>query len=62
MLNLFTLFLYIGGYKMNDFINLFVNNNDLYAFFSPDVFGVVFIILVLVSTILCIILGRGGEK
>lgn len=50
-----------GGCIMK-FTLLFVDPNNLMSFVSSDVFGAVLILVVLISTILCIILGRGDGE
>ncbi len=56
--NLFTLLLFIGGFFIM-FTPIFINANDLGFFASSDAFGFALILIILVSTVLCIILGRG---
>lgn len=41
------------------FTPVFIDPNNLTSFTSSDVFGAVLILVIIVSTILCIILGRG---
>ncbi len=44
------------------FTPLFVDPNNLMSFASSDVFAAILILVILVSTILCIILGRGDGE
>lgn len=44
------------------FTPLFVDPNNLMSFVFSDVFGVVLVLVIIVSTILCIILGRGDGE
>ena len=46
-----------GGCIMK-FTPLFVDPNNLMSFVNSDVFGVVLILIVLVSTLICMIWGR----
>lgn len=57
-LNVFILLLFFGGFLMK-FTPVFINANDLGFFASSDAFGLALILVILVSTVLCIILGRG---
>lgn len=41
---------------------VFIDPNNLMSFVSSDVFGAVLILVVLITTILCIILGRGNGE
>ena len=41
------------------FTPVFINSNDLGFFASSDAFGFALILIILVSTVLCIFLGRG---
>ncbi len=50
-----------GGCIMK-FTPLFVDPNNLMSFASSDVFAAILILVILVSTILCIILGRGDGE
>ena len=59
-LNIFTLLLFVVGVYMS--VPFFINVNDLEAFSSSDAFGFALILVILVSTVLCIILGRGRNE
>lgn len=43
-------------------VPVFINQNDLTAFYSSDAFGFAIILAILVATALCIILGRGRSE
>lgn len=59
MINLVTLLLFYGSVCFMKIIPVYVDPNNLMSFASSDVFAAILILVILVSTILCIILGRG---
>lgn len=61
-MNLVTLLLFYGSVCFMKIIPVFFDPNNLMSFVSSDVFGAVLILVVLISTILCIILGRGDGE
>ena len=61
MINLVTPLLFFGSVYMK-ITPVFIDPNNLMSFVSSDVFGAVLILVVLISTILCIILGRGDGE
>lgn len=62
MINLFTPLLFLGSVYNMKITPVFIDPNNLMSFVSSDVFGVVLILIVFISTILCIILGRGDGE
>lgn len=61
MINLVTLLLFIGGCFMK-ITPVYIDPNNLTSFVSSDAFGAVLVLVIIVSTILCIILGRGDGE
>ena len=62
MINLVTPLLFFGSVCNMKITPVFIDPNNLMSFVSSDVFGAVLILVVLISTILCIILGRGDGE
>lgn len=62
MKNLVTPLLFLGSVYNMKITPVFIDPNNLMSFVSSDVFGVVLILIVFISTILCIILGRGDGE
>lgn len=62
MINLVTPLLFLGSVYNMKITPVFIDPNNLMSFVSSDVFGAVLILVVLISTILCIILGRGDGE
>lgn len=62
MINLVTPLLILGSVCNMKITPVFIDPNNLMSFVSSDVFGAVLILVVLISTILCIILGRGDGE
>ena len=55
--NVFTLLLFFGGLFMK-IIPVYIDPNNLMSFASSDVFGAVLILVILVATLVCMIVGR----
>lgn len=61
MINLVTPLLFFGSVYMK-ITPVYIDPNNLMSFASSNAFGAVLIIVFLVTTILCIILGRGNGE
>lgn len=62
MKNLVTPLLFLRSVCNMKITPVFIDPNNLMSFASSDVFAAILILVILVSTIFCIILGRGDGE
>lgn len=62
MMNLVTPLLFWGSVCYMKSTPVYIDPNNLTSFVYSDAFGAVLILVIIVSTILCIILGRGDSE
>lgn len=55
--NVFTLLYFLGGFFMK-ISPVFIDPNNLMSFVSSDIFGACIILVILVATLICMIVGR----